>query len=77
MIRNPDLIIRGDKMPAAKLSKAVIGNAIAAAQAAGLTLTAIRIGADGSLSIDIGQNELNTPANDPAPKGPKKWGQSK
>lgn len=64
-------------MSAAKLSKAVIANALAAAQGAGLTPTAIRIGADGSLTIDIGHSELNTAANSAAPKGPKKWGQNK
>jgi len=62
-------------MPSAKPSKATISNAIAAAQAAGLTPTSIRIGADGSLTIDITDAELNNPANDVPAKTPKKWGQ--
>lgn len=68
-------------MPAPKPSKALISNAIAAAKAAGLTPTAIRIGADGSLTIDIAAAELDPPANQqhghPDAKAPKKWGQKK
>lgn len=77
MVRIPDLMIRGQNMSAAKVSQAVIANAIAAIQSAGLTPVTMRIGADGSLTIDIAQTKLNTAANDPDPKGPKKWGQNK
>lgn len=67
-------------MPAPKHSKAAISNAIAAAQAAGLTPTGIRFGADGSLTIDISRHTSENAAND-APIGvrrkPRKWGQEK
>ncbi|MCA1776972.1 MAG: hypothetical protein LC676_15560 [Loktanella sp.] len=69
-------------MPAAKPSKAAISNAISAAQAAkaaGLTPIAIRIGSDGSLTIDIAAVEFNPAANQKpevqSEEAPKKWGQ--
>lgn len=70
-------------MPAPKHSKAAISNAIAAAQAAGLTPTAIRIGADGSLTIDISRPATGSAvcgdakASTDASKKPKKWGQAR
>jgi hypothetical protein len=64
-------------MPAPKHSKAQINNAIAAAKAAGLTPTAIRIGADGSLTIDISAGELNDAANVVHEKAPRKFGEAR
>ena len=54
---------RKKNMPAAKPSKASISNAIAAAKAAGLTPTSIRILPDGSFTVDIAAVELNPAAN--------------
>jgi hypothetical protein len=47
------------KMSAAKLSKALIANALAAARSAGLEPSAMRIGGDGSLTLDFSVKALD------------------
>jgi hypothetical protein len=67
----------GKKMPAPKLTKASVANAIAAAAAAGLTPTAMVVQSDGSLRLEFFREEFNNAANARASnevKTPKKWG---
>lgn len=65
-------------MPAPKLTKASVANALAAA--AGLTPSAMTVQADGSIRLEFLSGELNTAANEatePAAIKPKKWGQKR
>jgi hypothetical protein len=68
-------------MSAAKPSKATISNALAAAWAANLKPTSIRISPDGSFTIDVVAIGLELPANNVAAasqeKAPKKWKNAK
>ena len=65
-------------MPAAKPSKAVISNAIAAAKASGFMLTSITIGSDGSLTINISDIDGNITAEGlPKQKAPRKFGEAR
>jgi hypothetical protein len=67
-----------NKMSAARISKAVIANAIAAAKSAGMTPTRVLVGADGSLVMDFGASELDTAeqmSDAPGPDRAKRWGE--
>jgi len=58
-------------MPAARLTKASISNAIAALKEHGLTPSSMRLNPDGSFSIDCAAEAMPTSA---PTQGPKKWG---
>jgi hypothetical protein len=65
-------------MPAPKLTKASVANAIAAATAAGLTPTAMVIQPDGSMRLEFISEQLNNVANDTQnEKAPRKFGEAR
>lgn len=60
-------------MPAPRLSKASLSNALAALKEQGLTPGRVRLNPDGTFDIDVSTECM--PISDAKPKGPKKWGE--
>ncbi len=61
-------------MPAPKLSKSSLSNAIAALKEQGLTPSRINLNPDGSFIIDIAVAATSQDVPQSGSKGPKKWG---
>lgn len=65
-------------MPAPKLTKSSVANALAAAATSGLTVSAVILHSDGSMRIEFLNSDLINAANtNPPLHAPKKWGQNK
>lgn len=62
-------------MPAPRLTKASLSNALAALKAQGLTPSRVNLNPDGSFNIDIGEELKPEPSQ--KPKRPKKWGEGR
>jgi hypothetical protein len=73
--RSPDSSNVGAQyMPAPKLTKSSIGNAIAALKEQGLTPSRVNMNTDGSFTIDVSADTVTPPA---VTHGPKKWGEDR
>lgn len=65
-------------MPAPKLTKASVSNAIDAAASSGLAVSAVLLQPDGSMRIEFFRPDFADTANaNPEPNMPKKWGQKR